>query len=319
MDTQTAQALLQRIRQVKQAASNLPSFPSAEDLAGIGRTLGRQVPNVSQYLPNVSQYLPNLQGHSPAGDAVQKHLNAKLRTDANKNIVRALMLGVGGGAALRGAAGLRNMTSEPSRAPSPQRVVDLPIPYPEKEEKSKEKRADNDKATSSIGLDYYIPSMILGTGAAAYGGWKGIDAILDRQRRKQTDEELEAAKQEYEKSLLGAYKKATDAALDRAFAPYEKSAGLGAAVSNMFNYVYPAVSNTFNSAFPNASGMAKGLGLTYLLSAGPAGYMVVDNMMKKNSKRALLHKAMQERARQQALSQPPEIYATPQPQEEESE
>ena len=308
MDTKTAQALLQRIRQVKQAAPNLPHLPSAEDLAGVGAMLGRQLPNVSKHLPNISQYLPNLRGSSPTGEAVQKHLNAKLRTDANKNIIRALMLGAGGGAALRGAAGLRNMMSEPSQAPSTQRVVDLPIPYPEKEEKFKEKRARNDQATSSLGLDYYIPSMILGTSAAAYGGWKGIDAILDRQRRKQTDEELENAKQEYEKSLLGAYKKATDAALDRAFAPYEKSAGPG-----------EVVSNAFHSMFPNASGMAKGLGLTYLLSAGPAGYMVVDNMMKKNSKRALLHKAMQERARRQAMIQPPEIYATPQPQEEESE
>lgn len=308
MDTQTAQALLQRIRQVKQAELELPPSRIGENLSTLYDILPKIKTNVRKYLPNVSKYLPTVQGSNSATAATQQHLNAKLRTDVNKNIIRALMLGAGGGAAIRGAAGLNSMMTEPSRIPSTQRVVDLPVPYPVEKEKSKEKRADNDKATSSIGLDYYIPSMILGTGAATYGGWKGIDALLDRQRQKQTNEELEDAKQEYEKSLLGAYKKATDAALDRAFAPYEKSAG-----------PFGKAKDAFNSLFPNVSGAAKGLGLTYLLSAGPAGYMVVDNMMKKNSKRALLHKAMQERARRQAMVQPPEIYATPQPQEEESE
>jgi hypothetical protein len=308
MDTQTAQALLQRIHQVKQAELELPPSRLGENLSRLADIYPKIRTNVGKYLPNVGKYLPTLQGGNSATAATQQHLNAKLRTDVNKNIIRALMLGAGGGAAIRGAAGLSNMMSEPSRIPSTQRVVDMPVSYPVEKEKSKEKRADNDKATSSIGLDYYIPSMILGTSAATYGGWKGIDALLDRQRHKQTNEELEDAKQEYEKSLLGAYKKATDAALDRAFAPYDKSAGF-----------VGTVKDTFNSVFPNVSGAAKGLGLTYLLSAGPAGYMVVDDMMKKNSKRALLHKAMQERARRQAMVQPPEIYATPQPQEEESE
>jgi hypothetical protein len=47
--------------------------------------------------------------------------------------------------------------------------------------------------------------------------------------------------------------------------------------------------------------------------------MIVNNAMKKNSQRAVLQKALAERARRQALSQPPEIYAVPKPQEEESE
>jgi hypothetical protein len=35
--------------------------------------------------------------------------------------------------------------------------------------------------------------------------------------------------------------------------------------------------------------------------------------MKKNSKRTLLEKAMKERARRQAMQQPAELYAIPQP------
>lgn len=277
MDAATAQTLLKQIHQTKQASQ-------FQGLAGM--------------LPNI-----NL-GAGAESPGLQLAQNQRLQSDAKKDIVRNLVMALGGGAALRGAVGLHSMVTEPARIKPTQRVVEMPVAYPADEE---EKRSRDATATSPLGLSYYAPGMLLGGAVAGYGGWKGVDALLDRQRRKQTDEELDSAKQEYEQALLGAYKKATDSALDQAFAGYTKSAGLG-----------QFLEDSVSTVAPNAPGMAKGLGLTYGLATAPLGFMMVNNMLKKNSKRALLQKAMQERARRQALTQPPEIYAVPRPQEEES-
>lgn len=277
MDAPTAQALLQQINRMKQASE-------FTGMAGL--------------LPNV-----NL-GASAARQAVQATQNQRLQSDAKRDIVRNLVMALGGGAALRGAVGLHSMVTEPSRIKPTQRVVEMPVAYPSDED---EKQGRDAAATSPVGLSYYIPGMLLGGAVAGYGGWKGVDALLDRQRRKQTDEDLDSAKQEYEQALLGSYKKATDSALDQAFVPYTKAAGIG-----------KVLDDTVSAVAPNAPGIASGLGTTYALATAPLGFLMVHNMMKKNSKRALLQKAMQERARRQALTQPPEIYAVPRPQEEES-
>jgi hypothetical protein len=54
----------------------------------------------------------------------------------------------------------------------------------------------------------------------------------------------------------------------------------------------------------------------WTLATLPLGYSIVNSSMRKNSKRALLQKAMQTRARRQAVSQPPALYAVPVPKDE---
>ncbi len=279
MDAATAKSLLQEIEQTKQAGFS--------GLAG---------------------YLPSFGGNptSPVGQQVQQYHNQQLQADATKDILKALLLAGGLGAAARGASGLQSMFA-PKKKVSPGRVVEMPVPYPT-ESDGEEKKADNSLATSRYGLNYFMPSMLLGAPLAAYGGWKGVDAILNSQRRKEKEKELEQAKQEYEQALLGAYKKGTDEALDSAFSGLEKDAS-----------PLDWVQNKINQVAPNLAGASQGALLTAGLVSAPLGYMIVNNAMKKNSRRAILEKALAERARRQALSQPPEIYAVPKPQEEESE
>jgi hypothetical protein len=242
---------------------------------------------------------------------LHKQQNQQLQADAQKQIIQAAMLGLGGGAALRGVTGLSNLFSESNSRAQPRRTVEMPVAYPQRrlavEEDENEKSASNEHATSEIGLDYYIPGMILGSGLGAYGGWKGVDAMLNKQRRKQTEDELDKAKSEYEQSLLGAYKRASDEPsiaenLDRAFAACEKQANV--------------VSDTINSVAPNLLGSTKGMLAAWTLATLPLGYSIVNSSMRKNSKRALLQKAMQTRARRQAVSQPPALYAVPVPKDE---
>jgi len=224
-----------------------------------------------------------MQSSTPKTDALMK---SEVNRDAMKTLAKTLLIAAGGGAALRGFSGLRNLLTSDAE-PIPSRTVDMPVMYAKPREK---------EAYSKRSVPYYIPGMPLGAPLAAYGGWKGIDALMDKQRRHKSDDELEMAKKDYEQALLDSYKegsdKSTDELLDTVFKQYSKTA-------NVRDWV----------------DTAKGLGLTYALASAPLGYMVVNNAMKKSSKRRLLEKAMRERARLQAARQPAELYAIPQPKE----
>lgn len=239
-------------------------------------------------------------GDSSTAKAMHQYYNQKLQSDAVKNIVRTALLGAGIGAATRGAIGVHDYLKKHKEVKSPH-VIEMPVPYP-KEEKEQEKKADNSLATKQIGLNYFLPSMLLGGPLAAYGGWKAVDAALNARQKAKVDEELEEAKKNYEQTLIGAYKKSAEASLDNVFSQLEKFAFIDV-----------------NKTFPNMSGLAQGAALTYGLASLPVGYMIVNEMMRKNTKREVLRKAIEERARRQAMYQPAEIYAKPVPAEEEKE
>lgn len=261
----------------------------------------------SEGFSGLAGWLPSL-GSNPATEQVHSKIqqvhNTRLQSDAVKNVLKTMLVAGGLGAAVRGYTGLSGL-AESKKRKKPERVVEMPVPYPEKQALFGN---DNSKATSMIGLDYFAPAMLLGAPLAAYGGWKGVDSILNTQREKEVDSDLERAKAEYEKALLGAYKKGTDESLDAAFAGYKQAADAPSksVLGQMADYVSP-----------NLTGAGTGLGLAYALATAPLGYHLVNKAMKKNSKRALLQKAIAERARRQAKSQPPEIYAVPTPVESE--
>jgi hypothetical protein len=286
MDATTAKALLRDIKQVKQAAED-PLKTQFSGLAGLLPSFGSKNTELAQQ--------------------IHQQQNQQLQTDAVKDIFKTLLIAGGVGAAVRGLGGLQDTTT--AKKVSPKRVVEMPVPYPAELE---EKKASNEDATSQIGLNYYMPSMLIGAPLAAYGGWKGVDALIRSQQRTEEDNRLEEAKQKYEQALLGAYKHATEEALDSAFTGMQKCAEGPAKSQSM-------VSSLLNSISPNLEGAIQGGLITTGLVSAPLGYMIVNNAMKKNSQKAILQKALAARARRQALQQPPEIYAIPQPQEQEGE
>ena len=282
MEAKAAEALLARIEAEKQAKT-----AEFSGLAG---------------------WLPETPPEGPLYRQVMQNANQQMKSEASNKVMRALLTAGGLGAALRGVSGLRHLF-ESSPNPPPTSTVEMPVVYPQKREEEKLASlsdGDSDTATSPYGLSGYIPAILLGTPLAAYGGWKGVDAILDKQRRKRTEDELDEAKQDYQQTLLSSYKQAEDegdleADLDQAFDGYQKQAGLVSMLQKQF---------------PNAEGILKGLAVSYAVPTSVAGYMAVNNMMQDNSKRALLQKAMQERARRRAQQQPAELYAVPSPQQD---
>jgi len=253
----------------------------------------------------------------PGYNEVQDVANEALQRDTTQNILKFLALGAAGGAAFRGLGGLMNMTS--GSKPVPTSSVNMPVSYPSQrgaeDEDDDEKQASSEEATKAIGLDYYLPSMMLGVPAAAYAGFKGIDALLDRQRRLKTEEELERRKGEYEDALFGSYKESADAGgsdvsknLDTAFS------GLGKVAEESSSMFDPAT-----YGYPNAGGALRGAAATYAIPASLMGYFMVNKMMQSGSKRKLVNKAMRERARRRALQQPAGLYAIPVEKQEEED
>ena len=299
MDEKTAEALLDRIRTEKQAA---PTFGSLMDST------------LDWFNPPSSTPSANPQYDSLTA-GLQANANKQLQSSAKNDILKAVLIAGGLGAGMRGISGLSRMFS-PGQRPVPSRTVDMPVMYPRDEEEDQEKVAKNSDATSKIGLNYYLPGMLLGAPLAFAGGWSGVDAILDKQRLKKTDAELDEAKEEYQRALLGAYKRGSDAGdplsvLDEVFdGHYDKQAEEPEVSPGFFE-------DLFRNYAPNLPGAATGLAAAYAIPAGIGGYAVVDSIMKKRSKRALLDKAMKERARRHAMQQPAELYAIPTPWDDE--
>jgi hypothetical protein len=295
MDQKTAEELLQ---QVRAAAEEKQAETGYSGLTGMLSSIGKSQPD-----------------YDNLATAVRSQANSKMQQGAMSNVIKAMLLAGGAGAGLRGLTGLQRMFSGQSK-PVPSRTVDMPVAYPVSPEEEEEKTAEigNSKATANYGLNWYIPSMVLGAPLAAYGGWKGVDAILDTQRRKKTESDLDDAKKKYQQALLGSYKMSADEqspedVLDAVFDEhYSKSAEEEGFIGGLINRYAP-----------NLPGISQGLAATYAIPATVGGYALVNSIMKKKSKRALLQKAMRERARRQAQSQPAELYAIPHPKEEEQE
>ena len=254
---------------------------------------------------------------------VKEQASRSRATDRTNHIIQAILLAGGIGAGFRGLSGLNRMGKEIQ--PKPSKTVEMEVPIPAEEEEDATKTAEAEHtwldrladavnmgpksdpgATHNTGVGYYAPTMILGTALAGVGGWAGVDAIMDKQRKARSERKLEKAKENYEDAALDLHKESSDVAgqvnyskkLDAAFEGFEKSAMLG---------------------LENLSGQAKGLLATYALLSGPASYMYVNEKMKKGSKRSIIEKAVKERARRAAKQQPFELYATPKPVEIPSE
>jgi len=232
--------------------------------------------------------------HSKAPTTADQPLSDLQTQQLIRSIKQMAGVGVGIGATLRGFHGLSNLMQEQNPAVPP-RVVDLPVVMPDARKKTVK------RATSSIadiaGLPGGLPALLLGGPLSVYGGWKGVDMVLDKYRKKTQQDKLEDAKTQYEQALLGSYKKAVDTNLNQVFIAVKQAEDDWATwlAKKVNDHVIPS--------------SAKQLYGTYALATMPLSYALIDAHMKRTSPRAILNDAVQERARQRALTQPAQIYA----------
>lgn len=266
---------------------------------GVGKEAGL-VGDVVGSVPGLGRLRPANLDH-PFAQAVQEVAEQQMRQEALRDVGGVGLAGLGAGAGAAGLVGLARMFRK-RKKPTEERV--LPLPYPVEEEDHTKKAG----ITSKAALPWYGPAVVFG-GLAGLGlGWKGVDGVLKRRARKEREDELSAAREEFNAALLSQYDKPLRSPALKLSADGE----LAAALDDLFDKTQLAVEKVA-ATLADAGGMALGgygtyAGLTSLL----AGSIVYDQL-KKRSRQAILDKAIKKRERRKYMESPPEIYAEPQP------
>jgi len=203
------------------------------------------------------------------------------------------------GAGLRGVEGIRNLVGrrmkddneyDNNNAGRPEGPVFASVPYYAKE--SRDKHA---QVTKRRGLSWYMPGLLLGGGAGAYGGYKLMDMILDRRRRQEADDELEHAREEFSKALLGE--------------PQDQKTGSAGSQADSFDVLFDRLQKKANLS--DLWGTVKGIYGSYaLLSSLLTGLYAYK---KFSGGTDTLEEARKRRLREQYAERPSEVFAVPTP------
>lgn len=234
-------------------------------------------------------------------DAMDAQLDASHTSLALEQLKKILLVGAGAGMAARGVGGfmqMLNRNSQPAPPPSTN-VFQFPVPGHQKKE---EKIAEDPPALptmppmSAYGHKWWaMPAHFAGAVGATVGGYKLMDYLLDQQRHKGLNEEVNQAKSDFEKALgqqpIGTAKRADDKAeqisqqLDEIFDVIQKRAEWG----------------------PLTGGILATMALPVLAGSGYAGYR-----MAKNDRQAeQLEAAVKERQRRRQQASAPFAMAVP--------
>jgi len=228
-------------------------------------------------------------------DAVQ-HVTAKaLQRKALANAGTAALAGLGTGASLRGILGLLEMSRQEAQPPVRETPKQIEVPVDDEKLAGLADFLKGDYAKSTSGVPWAIPAAVGAGAAGAYGGWKGIDALLEQRRKGELDDELEKAKREYEEALSGETKLAED--LDELYDEVEKQA------------VSPS----------DAAGTATGLYGVYGGAAALLAAIAAYQYGKKRQRRSLLEAAQEKRRRSRFARQPVPMQVRPVPKQHEQD
>lgn len=228
------------------------------------------------------------------------------RTLANSGLAA-----VGLGAAWRGAQGLANTLSGPPKRPG-FHAVRVPVPYAMREDEEKlaaEKKAEGwfdnfikGKAPSSslISNPIAFPALAATALGGVYGGWKGVDSIMDSRYKSRIQEDLEGAKSTYEKALRDTLllnkeseegRDEISVALDALYDQFEKQAFNGSDVAGAAGNILSTLA------------IASALGGAY------GGY----KWHKARRESTILEKAKEKRMQELQRERPIPLYAYPSP------
>jgi hypothetical protein len=149
-------------------------------------------------------------------------------------------------------------------------------------------------AETTTGVPWAMPAAVGAGAGGLYGGWKLMDYILDRRRESRLDEELEAAKTEYEEALHETAKEAADGSL-------------ASDLNQLYDNLHDCGEKTAAS-WPEISGQAAGVygtgaGLGALLMA-----LIGYTQGKKKQRRRLLERAQARRRREEYSRRPDPLF-----------
>ncbi len=240
---------------------------------------------------------------------------ALLASKGTQDIMNVGLAGLGAGAAVRGGIGLLNLFHRATDPPAPKYpgAIVTPVPFPVEDD-------DDEKPAPGMGtkqafitdkanFPWYIPGVMAAGGLGLYGGWKGVDALLNKRRQKDLDEETGIAKQDFEDALLSSYSRPRTSV---------KTAGaeLGDLLDQLFDKAVEKQAfsmNPLNWMSDDTKGAIGGVYGAYALGMGGlAGYLAYQKA-NKGSNRNVLDAAMNQRMRRAYNQRPSEVLAVPQP------
>ena len=146
-----------------------------------------------------------------------------LQQDYAKWLGKFLIGSAATGAALKGGLGLADLVGQNLKAtPSAPEPLMINIPYkqyPDEPKLSKRASTPTDEggfwnwflkgpkgATSAYDIPAAWPATFLGGGAAVAGGYAGMNALVNKYKKKKQEEDLEDSRADYEQALLEQFK-----------------------------------------------------------------------------------------------------------------
>ncbi len=245
------------------------------------------------------------QANTPATAAAEVAA-LRLHSDASDDIGRTALWAFGLGGAARGGAGIYNLLRRNMVKRKPTAgFVDMPIPYQEEKEASIGDSYFGSPVTDKSNLWYYPSTLAMGGLAAGYGGWKGVDMLLDSRRKGELDDELAAKRKKFRQALVGSYDKPVTS--KQAEDEDVEMTKLAADLDALFDSFQKAA--TFGDVVGKGAGMYTTYAIPTALLAGYAGYKTGS----KRQRRVMLEKALLQRKRHRENEQPTPLYATPVP------
>lgn len=280
--------------------------------------------------------------HTLPGDASNR--------EALKSIAALSLLGLGTGMGVRGLFGLGEWLGQHRvKKPQPRPAV-LEVAVPQITREDEEKKASN--TTSYVppsGININVPraantwdwltgrtydswlakpwflTAALGLPALGlYSGYRGMDSLMDTLRKKDKDDELNKAKEEYRKALMEQYSTESNA-------KFSSDSSISADLSKLYNrykesgYIDKVESAAtqvvekkafFEDPIGNLRGaVSSGVGayipLALLLGGGSA--LATYNWVKSRQPEKRLAEVIKQRERLRWATKPPEIYAVQKP------
>jgi hypothetical protein len=246
----------------------------------------------------------------------QLNMEAVLRDAAGLGLA-----GLGIGAGARGLTGLYNTTARRKKNPYPGAMLtSVPIPV-EAGAMGKAGMVDSYQNHWS-----YAPTLAVAGGLGLYGGWKGVDALLSKRRQDANEQDVEDARQDFERSLVESYPKARKphgvTSIDAgklAGDQQDTALQLGSALDALYDKLQEKQASGLASwnfgglADPNMTQRVAQLYLLYGLgSGGLAGKAMYDAETKQSGPK-VLQKAIDRRNRRMYSQRPSEVMAMPKP------
>ncbi len=251
---------------------------------------------------------------------VQNMTAQRLQSDAFKDVQDFGLGGLGVGIAGRGLLGL----VQHLRANRPKKTrtgpAHLPMPFPAAPEKVGSFVA-GDMASTKDGIPWYGPASMLGLAGGAALGWKGMDMLINRQRRKKMESELSDAREQFHDALMSQYSKPVEIhpeLMNKNAEDANTMVKVGQALDELYDTFLTAMQaqDTNVKQAMDLPNMAGQLTNRYGMYAGATGLLagaLVYDKLSKRSRRAVLESALKKRQRRRFMQQPTEIYAQPEP------